>query len=198
MHSYSLSAQDDNVVAFEVRPGDVLKNPVTRYADPPTSERSEISMPFNRWANGVAVNVSYEFLVPGGFDLDTAWAVIGQMHADLNTSPPLEFAFRKSFAVNRLLIVSRAGPAAKNGVEKVTAVGEDPIVRDTWHKVRIETLMGSYGYQRVWVNGHQALDLAGAVGFDEQRNWYWRMGLYRRAAATTYRVLFRNFRMSRD
>jgi hypothetical protein len=50
---------------------------------------------------------------------------------------------------------------------------------------------------KVWFNGNQVLDFVGAMGYDDQTNWYWRMGIYRRATNQTYMIHYRNFNMRR-
>jgi hypothetical protein len=194
--SWSFSSLDNNELRFEVRPGDRLYNPETRYQDPPSAERSEISFPSNRWSNGADVTLDYEFYIPSGFDFDTRWCIVGQMHSDNPASPPFELAFRNGSGLNRLLMVRRVGKS-RSPQEHEHPITPGPIQRDVWHKIRLSTKMGDNGYMKVWFNGNQVLDFEGAMGYDDQTNWYWRMGIYRRATNQTYMIHYRNFNMRR-
>jgi Polysaccharide lyase len=193
---WSFTSLDNNELRFEVRPGDRLYNPETGYQDPPTAERSEISFPSHRWANGTDVTLEYEFYIPSGFDFDTRWCTVGQMHSDNPSSPPFELAFRRGSGLNQLLMVRRVGKS-NSPQEHEYAITSGPIRRDVWHKIRLSTKMGENGYMRVWFNGDQMLDFEGTVGYDDQTNWYWRMGVYRRATNQIYKIYYRNLNMRR-
>lgn len=197
MNAWSLATTDNNEVLYTVRKGDVLYNKATGYRDPSTSERSEIAMASNRWANGVAVAISYEFSIPAGFDFNTPWTVIGQQHADLNTPPPLQFAFQNGAGLNQLYAITLAGSPSKP-IEVDTKLGSGPLTRDVWHSVAIQTKAGPGGYQRIWFDGAQVVNQSGSIGFTGQTNWYWRMGIYRRATSATYQVRYRNFSMAQQ
>ncbi|WP_460451730.1 heparin lyase I family protein [Alsobacter sp. SYSU BS001988] len=196
MRPWSFSSPDDAELRFEVRSGDRLSNPETGYQDPENAERSEVSFGSVRWRNGTAVEISYEFLVPAGFDFDSPWTVIGQMHADLNVSPPFEVSFRSGSGLNRLFMVLRDGSSAQLNETEIP-ITEGPVARDVWHKVKLQAKMGSGGFLRAWVDDVPSLAMEGQIGINQQTNWYWRMGLYRRASPTTYQVRIRRFSMDR-
>lgn len=196
MKSWSVTTRDDNELTFELRAGDRLRNPETGYVDPPTAERSEISVGSKRWLKGDAVFLKYEFLIPSGFDFTSPWTVTAQMHADLNVSPPFEIGFRPGVAMNRLVMTARSGDS-RSLVEHEYPIGEGPLPRDVWHEIRLRTKMGRDGFLQAWLDGKPVLDLQGDIGFNDQTNWYWRMGIYRRAVMETYLIHIRNFEMRR-
>lgn len=196
MKAWSLTSPDNNELTFELRAGDRLRNPETGYNDPRTAERSEISIGSKRWLMGDAVFIIYEMLIPSGFDFTSPWTVTAQMHADLNVSPPFEIGFRPGVGVNRLVMTARGGES-RALTEREYPIGDGPLTRDVWHEVRLQIKMGHDGFLKGWLDGAPVLNLQGFIGLNVQKNWYWRMGLYRRATMETYKIQFRNFEMRR-
>ena len=145
---------------------------------------------------GDSVFIKYEMLIPSGFDFSSPWTVTAQMHAGLNVSPPFEIGFRPGVGLNRLVMTARGGES-RSLTEHEYPIGDGPLARDVWHEVRLQVKMGHEGFLKGWLDGAPVLNLQGYMGFNDQKNWYWRMGLYRRAVAETYKIQLRNFEMRR-
>ena len=172
-HSFQYTPVSDTY-RFEVRAGDVISS--TRYTDPSTSERSEISMA-NRYSLASIDNhfaIEYQFMVEPGPHNTAQWLVMGQLHSGLNRTPPFEISFRGDY---KMQIVAKYGTGG--WTETVLYKDSQDIVRGKWYTKKIDVGLGPSGdgHVHVWRDGQEIVDYTGRVGYGDQTSTLWNMGV---------------------
>jgi hypothetical protein len=188
---WAITEVNDHTLQFTLKPGDLWPDNA--------SSRSEIAGETLYAANSV-VNVSYQVTVqPGLADPGLDWEILGQMHADDNSSivaslssdyPVLAFHMTGADGQgggDYLAIQAFDLPSgAKNPVAVTSDVDDNgylyvssqPIVRGSAYSVQIE---GSFqdnanGFLDIWINGVQVVDYRGPIGYGASN--YWKEGVY--------------------
>ena len=186
---WAITEVDDHTLQFTLKPGDLWPDN--------DSSRSEIAGGTEYAANSV-LNVSYQLTVqPGAADPNLDWLILGQVHADDNSSIVASlqddypvFAFHLTGANGHkggdyLGIQAFYLPSGSNNPQDVTSSNDGylylsptPIVRGSAYSIQVE---GSFqdnanGFVDVWINGVQVVDYHGPIGYGSSN--YWKEGVY--------------------
>ena len=161
---------------FEVRDGDQFTS--TRFSDVAGSERSEISQSLRQSISGAAnyTSAKWSFMIEPGQANTAKWMSLGQFHSGMNKSGPFDFGLRGD---DKLSFVIRSGAGEKE-IELPANVQ-----RGHWYDIKVDLHFGPSGggYVKVWLDGQQVVDYAGAVGYTDQSTTHWNMGIYRSSPA---------------
>jgi hypothetical protein len=188
--SWSLNRPSAQTLRFEVHSGDVWveENPNNKGV-----ERSEVALA-RLYEVGADINVSYRFMIEPGPTNTAAWMIIGQFHQSTpRGSPP----FALEMSGEHLGIVIRY-QLPNQSVAKYVGIyrDESPIVRGRYYAIDIHVKFGSPndGVVGVWRDGIQIADYHGSIGFSATETYYWKVGVYRAAAAEPMAVVYQDLR----
>jgi hypothetical protein len=189
--AWSFGEAEDQM-RFEVRSGDL------RVGDPTSKERSEIR-DLNRFDFGHTYTADYSFMIEPGAVNTSKWLMISQIHQteDLGEgsfSPIFDLALRGE----RLAIEVRSTTAkmtTSDPTTKTIFVDDENIVRGQWYHVSLEVKVDPFGHGLVnaWLDDQQVAHYEGAVGYNDVKGPYWKMGVYRAEANETLAVNFKDF-----
>ena len=174
-YAYSLSSPDNNTMRFEVRKGDRLDLP--GWTDEIGSERSEMTQSSPRYTinseAGKHFSIEYKFMVEPGAKNTAKWLVMGQLHSGMNKAGPFNVAFRNDDKMQLL--------AMHDNGETVLFKDTQDIVRGKWYTMKIDLQFGPSGDGHIaaWRDGAKIADYHGKVGYSDQVNTWWNMGIYR-------------------
>ena len=210
--SYSLTNPDPQTLRFEVRQGDNWAPWDGSYCD-----RSEIQNQSTGVATswgavippGTPIGMDYQFMVeangPNGSFVNTqnssnGWFIVGQMHNDdiaggVETSPP----FAVQMDGDHLQIVARyvlpgGNPSNSSSDLHMMTLWTDPnpIQAGVYNDIKVQANFSNSGggYLQVSINGNQAVNYQGPLGYGQ--GTYWNYGIYRSTAPETTAVQYRN------
>jgi Ca2+-binding RTX toxin-like protein len=186
--SYGFSSPDNNTLRFELRKGDRFSD--NAWTDPSGVERVEV-LNTKYYQDGTPISLKYQFMIEPGPVNTAKWAILGQMHADLNKSPPFELALRGNDKV-QFIVRSDAG-------EKVVYSMPANLTRGKWYDVQVDARFdaGGKGTLDVWLDGQHVVDYSGSFGYSAQTSSYWREGIYRAtpSGGETLAVNYKNLDM---
>lgn len=187
-HSFKYNASTD-IYRFEVRDGDVFSS--SRWTDPSSSERSEISMSQRQPLSGAGshFNANWDFMIEPGQQNSARWLSLGQIHNGVG-SPSVEFGMRGD---DKLDIVIRGDFG-----EKEFEFGN--VQRGHWYDIKMDVDVDPKGNGHVylWLDGQQALSYTGTVGYSAQTTSHWNMGIYRNSPTNNETMVYnvKNFDMT--
>jgi hypothetical protein len=185
--SWSFLSKNNEDMRVEVRSGDVLTIP--GYTDPSTSERAEIVLNSPRCPDGNEILIRYKFKLDETCPvINSPWFVVGQMHSNNGSSPPMELAFRGN---DRLIVIMARGSSTSQ-IEMIGYTSPVNLTRGKWYKCILWTKFDSSGFCRVYLDGAQVTNYSGDIGFSDQFEIYWRYGVYRSAVSQTQIVHYDN------
>jgi hypothetical protein len=169
--SYGFSSPDNNTLRFELRKGDRFSD--SSWTDPSGVERVEV-LNSSFYKNGTPISIKYQFMIEPGPVNTAKWAILGQIHADVNKSPPLELALRGN---DKLQIIAHSSAG-----DKVLYAMPANLIRGKWYDVEIDARFnaGNRGTVDVWLDGQHVVDYSGTLGQSGQTKVYWREGIYRK------------------
>jgi hypothetical protein len=189
---WSISASEDgNEVRFELRDGEQYAG---NWPDGEGTERCEMGMKDRPSTRGNTFVISYDYMIEGGDEISSGWLTSGQLHSALNCSPPTEMAFHGSdnFDVS-------ANSGSSSNIDWNTAwTDDDELERDVWHQIHWNVELDANGGTLIlWRNGEEQFSYHGPVGYSDQTNTYWKMGVYRKRppGGETVAVRVRNWKM---
>jgi hypothetical protein len=187
MNSWSFTSKNNEDMRVEVRAGDVLTIP--GYTDPSTSERAEIVLNSPRCPDGNEIVIRYSMRLEATSPvINSPWFVVGQMHSNNGSSPPMELAFRGN---DRLIVIMARGSSTSQ-VEMIGYTSPANLTRGKWYKIILWVKFDSAGFCRVYLDGAQVTNYSGDIGFSDQFEIYWRYGIYRNAVSQTQVVTYDN------
>ena len=174
-YSFKYNSSTDTY-RFEVRDGDQFTS--TRFSDVAGSERSEISQSLRQSISGAAnyTSAKWSFMIEPGAANTAKWMSLGQFHSGMNKSGPFDFGLRGD---DKLSFVIRSSAGEKE-IELPSNVQ-----RGHWYDIKVDLHFGPSGggYVKVWLDGQQVVNYAGAVGYTDQSTTHWNMGIYRSSPA---------------
>ncbi|WP_460451723.1 heparin lyase I family protein [Alsobacter sp. SYSU BS001988] len=187
--AYQFSSPDNNLHHYEVHSGDVFSKP--GYSDPATAERAE-AYNSQYWQDGSSIQFSYDFMVDPGAKNTAKWMVLGQLHADVNESPPIAVAFDGN---DHMKITGNYTDANGNVVYRTLYEDTADISRGRWYDMKFDIKFDgtNTGHAYVWRDGVEIVHYDGQLGYANQTKTYWREGIYREASAETTVVSYKNF-----
>jgi Ca2+-binding RTX toxin-like protein len=172
--SWAFDEPVDGTLRFEVRDGQVFSKP--GYSDPSTTNRSEIYSQA-RHSDGTPIRLSYDFMMEPGAAVSSNWMVVGQLHANTPSTPPLQLVFQGN---DQLKLIGNWGDHTDVS-GKVLWQMSAPLPRGQWHNVQMDVTFGANntGSVDLWFNGQHVVDYNGPLGYSAQTDTYWRQGIYR-------------------
>lgn len=195
--TWSYEASGD-ALRFEVRSGD------QQGSDPNWKERSEIR-DLNRLAFGQTYTISYSFMIEPGKANTASWLMISQLH---QTEDAGESGFAPVFDVvlrgERLAIDVRASTekimTKAPEIQKTIFLDSAAIVRGKWYDLTLTVKIDPFGHGLVdaWRDGVQIAHYQGAVGYNDARGPYWKMGIYRAEANENFAIDFKGLDITRN
>lgn len=189
---WSFFSPDNNVLRFEVQPGDHWAN------DPAGSERDEIAGT-TQYANGTPIDVSYSFMVEPGAANTAAWCVVGQLHqvdytGEVPYSPPVAIMM-----VGEKMAVS-VNYTDSAGVEHAKYIYVSPtnIVRGQYYDMNISANFNPTGGGQVAVtcDGQLLASYTGPLGILGHTGVFWKEGIYEANSTETMAVDYKNLNIS--
>ena len=183
---WDLTSPSDDVLRFEVRPGDIWTS-----QDTAAKERSEIGGMTN-YATGAEVDLRYGFRVEPGAANTAAWLVVGQLHQDAYTggSPPF------GVYLDGEQMEIRVGFTEKSGAAVQQTIYLDPasIQRGHVYDIRVAATFDPSGNGAlvVWRDGEEIANYRGALGYTGQTSSYFKAGVYRAASTETFAADYSN------
>ncbi len=168
-----LSANNNLVLRFEVRPGDRAS------FDPETKDRSEATDLVTFPKSEVIWN-AYRVKIADGFSIPSdkhSWFIVGQWHGSKNDKRPpyiaaevygTDLVFRRRYILN--------GKPTSSEVYRMHNVP-----RGTWLNIVMEhKVSATDGLLNIWLNGRQVVNFNGPLGYwDHDEAGYWKFGIYR-------------------
>lgn len=188
--------QTGDITRFEVHAGDRWSGDGTQ-----PKERSEA------YASGKLSltrpnDVRFDMMIEPGPPSTAPWLTLVQLQSTFDPgeaghSPPFAIELRDE----KMRIGSRFDPAViskgNDAPYELHYVDTAPIQRGRWYAMRIQVKfdpMGA-GWLKVWRDGKQIVDYAGAIGFNDVVGPYFKAGIYRASARERMAVRFRGIRI---
>ena len=188
----------DEVLRFEVRPGDVW-----RKSDKP-KERSEISSDL-KLSFGQTYTLSYSFMVESGVRNTQSNIKIGQLHGtpDASDSANLGPVFALQLDGERLKIVLRSDAHATTTTrpdDNFVYTDATDLTRGKWYDIRIDFRLSpeGQGLLDVWRDGVRLVHYLGPLGYNDDVGPYWKEGIYRSAGVIALAVDFKNTTLAKS
>lgn len=187
--AWSYAASGDTM-RFEVHSGD------QQGSDPSSKERSEIR-DLDRLEYNQTYSISYSFMVEPGAANSAKWLMISQLHqsedaGESGFAPVFDIALRgERLAIN--VRSSTEQVMTSDPVGKTVFLDSANIVRGAWYDIKLEVRIDPFGQGLVnaWRNDVQIAHYEGAVGYNDARGPYWKMGVYRAEASESFAVGFK-------